>query len=76
MREGRDGPIDGGEVNVGSAYYVMARNANNHQITYGVLEKALQAMADWMFVNGDGLVKYEVWDGGNMVGKGMVAKWV
>lgn len=69
-----DGPIDGGEVAVGSPYYVIARNANNHQITYGVLEKALQAMADWMFVNGNALVKYEVWDGENMVGKGMVAK--
>lgn len=79
VREGSNRPIARGQLDPGSPYYVMAQNANNHQITYGVLGKALQAMADWMFLNGDALVKYEVWDGDDMVGRGLVGKetgWV
>lgn len=75
MQLGADRPIAGGAFDKGSPYYVMARNANNHQMTYGVLGKALHVLADWMSASGDALVRYEVWDGDNLVGKGLVGRY-
>lgn len=46
-------------------------NANNHQLTYGVLQNALVALRSWMiFFNGCGLIEYDIFDGGNQVGTG------
>ena len=74
LRDSSDGPIAGGGFQTGVPFFLKVRNANNHQITYGVMCRALEAMADWMAEHGDALVVYEIWDGDNMVGNGVVAK--
>lgn len=46
-------------------------NANNHQLTYGVLQNALEALRSWMiFFNACGIIEYDIFDGGNQVGTG------
>lgn len=47
-------------------------NTNNHQVTWGVLESALEALADWMEQYGYGSVVFQIYDGPNQVGRGSI----
>lgn len=46
------------------------QNANNHQITYGVLSAALTGMQTYMLHVGYGGVQFRLYDGKNQVGQG------
>ena len=45
-------------------------NANNHQTTWGVLGAAVEALRECMRVNGWGVGRFGIWDGGIEVGGG------
>lgn len=47
-------------------------NTNNHQITYGVLGAVLTSMIEFMQVHGWGAAFFEIWDGPNLVGFGIL----
>ena len=48
-------------------------NANNHQLTWGVLAAALGALRDYVVTqNGGGPGTFEIFDGENQVGKGTI----
>lgn len=47
-------------------------NANNHQVTYGVLGAVLSSMIEFMQANGWGTATFEIWDGPNLVGGGVL----
>lgn len=63
---------------IGNSFGIDARslglvwaNANNHQLTYGVLENALEALRSWMmFFRACGVIEYDIFDGDNQVGTG------
>lgn len=48
-------------------------DANNHQVTYGVLGGVIVAVEGVMAQNGYGEASFRVYDGDNWVGKGIVA---
>ena len=48
------------------------RNANNHQTTWGVLGAAIEAIAGCMDQNGFGGGSFNIFDGGNEVGEGII----
>ena len=50
----------------------MVQNANNHQITWGVLSSAVRGLRDYMAEKGWKEVGFEVFDGWNQVGTGAV----
>lgn len=69
-----DGPVTNGRyemVGLGGVQ-VMARNADNHQLTWGVLSAALAAVLDYMRVFGNGAATFNIFDGTHMVGQGTV----
>lgn len=71
---GADGviPVAGNNfaIAAGSMGLIWA-NANNHQLTYGVLQNALEALRSWMiFFKACGIIEYVIFDGGNQVGTG------
>ena len=75
MEQSQDGPISGGSFtrfSTASGLALQAWNANNHQVTYGVLGAALSALADYMNLGGWGSCTFSIWDGGNQVGLGQV----
>ena len=47
-------------------------NANNHQITMGVLGAAIDALRDYVFKEGGGTLAFDIWDGDNQVGVGSI----
>lgn len=48
-------------------------NANNHQMTWGVLNVAILALKDFLIVNkGLGAVAFKIFDGNNQVGQGQI----
>ena len=47
-------------------------NANNHQVTWGVAQAALEALGDYMEQNGYGSVIFQIYDGANQVGRGSI----
>lgn len=51
---------------------LKAWNANNHQMTYGVLGAALDAVGDYMSFNGFRRATFAIYDGANQVGEGVV----
>ena len=51
---------------------VTVANANNHQVTWGVLESALEALGDYMEQYGYGSVVFDIFDGANQVGHGSI----
>ena len=67
-----DGNIAGGRFDwPGSESLVLsAWNANNHQLTYGVLSAALQALQEWTWGEGFGTLAFDIYDGQNQVGQG------
>lgn len=69
-----DGPIDNGRysmVGLGGVG-VNACNADNHQLTWGVLGAALTAVLDYMSNFGNGAITFNIFDGAHMVGQGTV----
>lgn len=47
-------------------------NADNHQLTYGVLGAAISALSEYMQSYGWGAATFQIWDGPNEVGFGMI----
>ena len=47
-------------------------NANNHQLTRGVLAAALDALADFVDTYWSGALQFYIWDGGNEVAQGLL----
>lgn len=76
IERNQDGPIDGGyfrrEIST-SGVSIEAWNANNHQITYGVLGVAVGALTDYMQISGWGTCAFSIFDGSTRVGAGRVA---
>lgn len=55
----------------GASWY--SANANNHQVTWGVLAGAVMALSSFMDAYGGfGYAHFEIFDGGNQVGSGSV----
>ena len=48
----------------------QVENANNHQVTYGVLLSALLGLEKYMSNRGYGAVQFGLYDGPNQVGQG------
>ena len=69
-----DTPVTGGVFNwlTDDGLVLSAWNANNHQLTYGVLGAALDAVSDYMNFNGFCRATFSVYDGVNQVGEGMI----
>ena len=69
-----DGLIARGVFNFlgANAVQVQVQNANNHQITYGVLASALEALERWTAQNGCVLGAFVIRDGPNVVGTGSI----
>lgn len=51
---------------------MIVSDANNHQVTYGVLGSVVVGLEGLMARDGYGEGEFEVFDGANQVGKGMV----
>lgn len=49
-----------------------AANANNHQLTYGVLAEAVEALTSYMRGAGFGRALFTIFDGANAVGSGRI----
>lgn len=74
IRQSGDGPVDNGRysmIGLGGVA-VMAWNANNHQLTWGVLGAALRGVLDYMRIFGNGDITFNIFDGAHMVGHGTV----
>lgn len=50
-----------------------AYNANNHQLTYGVVCAALEALLDYMRQAGFSGARFDIYDGQNKVGEGVIS---
>lgn len=65
------------QANAGGRGYkvgVSVRNANNHQITWGLLGSAVWGLGEFMRGRAtSGSAVFEVWDGANQVGEGLVS---
>lgn len=77
IQDGGDGRIASGVYRCGpggsGALVASFMNSNNHQLTYGVVRSAVAAVRDYMASDGDyGLVSFDIWDGDNEVGTGLV----
>lgn len=73
-----DGNIPGGqfqwplgEFSLSRMLFLRVWNANNHQITWGVMHSAIAAIVDYMTSWGWGLGHFDIYDGGNRVGYGL-----
>ena len=51
---------------------LQVQNANNHQVTYGVLASALAGMELYMWNVGYGAVQFKLYDGPHQVGQGSI----
>lgn len=77
IQRGGDSVISGGVYRWGSGFphaiVVSFMNANNHQLTYGVVRSAVAAVKGYMASDGDyGLMSFDIWDGDNQVGTGVI----
>ncbi|MCJ1302716.1 hypothetical protein MMC08_005520 [Hypocenomyce scalaris] len=61
-----------GYVQTGGSVELTVWNANNHQITWGVLSAAVEAMEAFMIQYGFGEATFSIYDGANEVGEGDV----
>lgn len=72
-RENRLLPGGGFSWGEDQLYSVQISNANNHQCTFGVMRSAVAALTDFMTTeNTYGTMSFEIWDGENEVGLGVV----
>ena len=53
---------------------IEAANANNHQTSCGVMGAAIQALRDYMSSNGWGGATFNIYDGVNEVGAGVIGE--
>lgn len=53
-------------------YSLRVWHANNHQTTWGVLGAAIEAIADFMTQYGFARATFNIYDGGNEVGEGVL----
>ena len=53
--------------------HVTVWDANNHQVTYGVLGGVFVALEGVMGRDGYGEANFQIYDGNNWVGSGMIA---
>lgn len=69
-----DGVIPGGIIRwVGEDDLLLTvKNAENHQVTWGVLGAALIALGDYMSKFGYGAATFAIFDGGSQVGQGTI----
>lgn len=74
IRQNGDSLLPGGYFNwMGiNGIALEAMNANNHQLTWGVLAAAIVAMKKYMESNGYRQANFDIYDGINMVGKGLI----
>lgn len=77
IQERGDGVVENGVYKWGpsrsGALVASFMNANNHQLTYGVVYSAVAAVRDYMVREGDyGLLSFDIWDGDNQVGTGVL----
>lgn len=73
-----DGPIPTGEFSYlipqwgGATVAMHVWNVNNHQITWGVLSSAVEALAEYFRSTEWAAATFAIWDGVNKVGLGVV----
>ena len=69
-----DGPIGDGQLSWSgnSGVALSVENANNHQLTWGVLGVALQGLMSLMGGGGYGTASFVIFDGSNEVGQGSI----
>ena len=73
IREYGDEVIWGGVFDwTTNGLHLRMQNANNHQLTFGVLGAALYAVSDFMTKNGWSAASFRVWDEEAWVGAGTV----
>ena len=74
IQQNGDGIMPGGYFNwMGiSGVALEAMNANNHQTTWGVLGAAINALLGYMEANGFRQAQFDIYDGENQVGVGLV----
>ena len=68
-----DGPIPNGRFSTegyGVKWFVV--NDNNHQVTWGVMGSAIEALTNFMVLYGFGPAIFAIWDGPNLVGRGLL----
>ena len=72
-----DGPVSNGEYIWGrrdnTGVIFRASNANNHQLTYGVTCAAMEALLDYMEKHAYSGASFEIYDGQNQVGVGLLS---
>lgn len=60
-----------GEFSLSQMLFFKVWNANNHQITWGVLHATIAAIASYMSSMGWGVGHFDIYDGGVRVGYGL-----
>lgn len=72
-----DGPVTGGQYTWGrrdnTGVIFSAWNVNNHQLTYGVIGAAMNALLDYMDKNVYSGASFDIYDGQNQVGQGLIS---
>lgn len=73
-----DGVIGGGrfqwplgEFSPAQMLFLKVWNANNHQVTWGVMHAAIAAIFNYMSMRGWGVGHFDIYDGGVRVGYGL-----
>lgn len=60
-----------GELSMSQLLFLKVWNANNHQLTWGVLHSTIAAIASFMNTHGWGVGHFDIYDGGIRVGYGI-----
>lgn len=60
-----------GEFSLSQMLFLKVWNANNHQLTYGVLHSTIAAISNYMGLMGWGVGHFDIYDGGVRVGYGL-----
>ena len=74
LHDTRDQVVSGGqsEWDVADTLSLHLWNTNNHQLTWGVVKAALEALNDYMNKSGYGEVEFSIFDGAHEVGQGAI----
>lgn len=68
-----DGPIPNGYFFFNRyGLHLFAMNDNNHQVTWGVMGAAIEALTNFMIIYGFGPMRFTITDGLNVVGRGLL----
>lgn len=60
-----------GEFSPSQPVFLKVWNANNHQVTWGVMHASIAALVNYMSKHGWGLGWFNIYDGGVQVGYGL-----